>query len=87
MTRFRDLNLAWLSNFNAGIWYWPNYVEGISGKYIAEQSGPNNPGGVKGSFAIAKSSRWSYDADVAARLWERSKVMTGAAWDSIGETK
>jgi hypothetical protein len=27
----------------------PKY-EGVSGKYIAEQSGPNNPGGVKGSF-------------------------------------
>ena len=62
----------------------PKY-EGISGKYVAEQSGPNNPGGLKGSFEVSESSRWSYDADAAARLWKRSKVMTGATWEAIGE--
>jgi hypothetical protein len=25
--------------------------------------------------------------DAAARLWKRSKVMTGAVWDAIGEGK
>jgi len=62
----------------------PKY-EGISGKYVAEQSGPSNPGGAKGTFAVAESSSYSYDVDAAARLWKRSKAMTGAAWDAIGE--
>lgn len=29
----------------------PKY-KGVSGKYIAEQSGPNNPGGAKGTFEV-----------------------------------
>jgi hypothetical protein len=61
------------------------YHQGISGKYVAEQSGPSNPGGAKGTFAVAESSYYSYDVDAAARLWKRSKAMTGAAWDAIGE--
>ena len=64
----------------------PKY-EGVSGKYVAEQSGPNNPGGAKGTFEVSESSRWSYDADAAARLWKKSKAMTGAVWDAIGEVK
>ena len=64
----------------------PEY-EGVSGKYVAEQSGPNNPGGMKGTFKVSESSKWSYDADAAARLWRVSKAMTGATWEVIGEGK
>eukprot|EP00227_Mantoniella_beaufortii_P016875 CAMPEP_0197591730 /NCGR_PEP_ID=MMETSP1326-20131121/13881_1 /TAXON_ID=1155430 /ORGANISM="Genus nov. species nov., Strain RCC2288" /LENGTH=360 /DNA_ID=CAMNT_0043157277 /DNA_START=156 /DNA_END=1235 /DNA_ORIENTATION=- len=54
--------------------------EGVSGKYFAEQS-TKNPGKEKGTFKIAESSPQSYNQEAAARLWERSEVMTGAVWE------
>jgi NAD(P)-dependent dehydrogenase (short-subunit alcohol dehydrogenase family) len=60
---------------------------GVSGKYVAETSGPRgNPFGKKGVHEISESSRWSYDADAAARFWKVSKSMTGAVWETLGET-
>ena len=60
--------------------------EGVSGKYVAEQSGPSGRRGArKGTFEVAESSRWSYDADAAARFWKRSKALTGAEWKTLGE--
>ena len=65
--------------------------EGISGKYIAEQSGPGGsevgPGGKKGVFKVTESSKYSYDAEAAARLWKVSKALTGASWEALGEGK
>ena len=63
--------------------------EGVSGKYIAEQSGPRRSGGagVKGAFEVSESSKYSYDAEAAARFWKVSKAMTGAAWEVLGEKK
>ena len=63
--------------------------EGVSGKYIAEQSGPRGSGGagVKGAFEVSESSKYSYDAEAAARFWKVSKAMTGAAWEVLGEKK
>lgn len=52
--------------------------EGISGKYVAEQSGPGGsevgPGGKKGVFKVTESSKYSYDQEAAARLWKVSKA-------------
>ena len=61
----------------------------VSGKYIAEQSGPRRSGGagVKGAFEVSESSKYSYDAEAAARFWKVSKAMTGAAWEVLGEKK
>ena len=61
----------------------------VSGKYIAEQSGPRGSGGagVKGAFEVSESSKYSYDAEAAARFWKVSKAMTGAAWEVLGEKK
>ena len=65
--------------------------EGISGKYVAEQSGPGGsevgPGGKKGVFKVTESSKYSYDAEAAARLWKVSKTLTGASWEALGEGK
>ena len=65
--------------------------EGISGKYVAEQSGPGGsevgPGGKKGVFKVTESSKYSYDAEAAARLWKVSKALTGASWEALGEVK
>ena len=65
--------------------------EGISGKYVAEQSGPGGsevgPGGKKGVFKVTESSKYSYDAEAAARLWKVSKALTGASWEALGEGK
>jgi len=65
--------------------------EGVSGKYVAEQSGPRGsevgPGGKKGVFKVTESSRYSYDQEAAARLWKVSKALTGAGWEAIGEGK
>lgn len=65
--------------------------EGISGKYVAEQSGPRGsevgPGGKKGVFKVTESSRYSYDQEAAARLWKVSKALTGAGWEALGEGK
>ena len=65
--------------------------EGISGKYVAEQSGPGGsevgPGGKKGVFKITESSKYSYDQEAAARLWKVSKALTGASWEALGEGK
>ena len=61
---------------------------GVSGKYVAEMSGPRgNPLGEKGVHEVARSSRWSYDRDAAERFWKVSKSMTGATWASLGETE
>ena len=60
--------------------------EGVSGKYVAEQSGPaGRRGARKGAFEVAESSPWSYDADTAARFWKKSKALTGAEWKTLGE--
>ena len=65
--------------------------EGISGKYVAEQSGPGGsevgPGGKKGVFKVTESSKYSYDQEAAARLWKVSKALTGASWEALGEGK
>lgn len=62
--------------------------ENVSGKYVAEMSGPRgNPLGPKGVHSIAESSRWSYDRDAAERFWKVSKSMTGAVWACLGETE
>ena len=62
--------------------------ENVSGKYVAETSGPSaTPLGPKGAHVVAESSRWSYDRDAAERFWKVSKSMTGAVWASLGETE
>ena len=62
--------------------------ENVSGKYVAETSGPSaTPLGPKGQHVVAESSRWSYDRDAAERFWKVSKSMTGAVWASLGETE
>ena len=58
--------------------------EGISGKYVAEQSGPGGsevgPGGKKGVFKVTESSKYSYDQEAAARLCAASKAEANANW-------
>ena len=42
---------------------------------------------MKGAFEVSESSKYSYDAEAAARFWKVSKAMTGAAWEVLGEKK
>jgi NAD(P)-dependent dehydrogenase (short-subunit alcohol dehydrogenase family) len=53
-------------------------LKGVSGKYFAEQS-PSKPG----VHEAVRSSAESYDADVAERLWEVSRDLTGAKWAAL----
>ena len=62
------------------------YGTTLSGKYVAEQSGPNNPGGEKGTLKVCESSAQSYDREAAMRLWRRSKTMTKVGWEALGES-
>ena len=54
-------------------------LRGVSGKYFAEKS-PGEPG----VHRETRSSPESYDADVAERLWEVSRDLTGARWAALG---
>jgi retinol dehydrogenase-12 len=53
-------------------------LRGTSGRYFAEQS-PGRPG----VHEPARSSAESYDGNVAERLWEVSRDLTGATWAAL----
>ena len=59
-------------------------LQGVSGKYFAAPTpGGGTSAGGPHLHAETQSSRESYEAGVAARLWELSRDLSGARWDAL----
>jgi NAD(P)-dependent dehydrogenase (short-subunit alcohol dehydrogenase family) len=63
---------------------WPTLYAATDPSVVgADCVGPGGPGGIWGAPKTMKTSRASYDADDAARLWELSVQRTGVSYERL----